>query len=165
VQGEGAVRVNDAVSGIVLVLFALAMMAYTLTFPAMPGQDYGPALFPVLIGIGFLICGIILIVSGVRRRAVEPWFSGGEWLRSPPNIIDFLGVVGGLVAYILLSDWLGFIPTAFLLLFGWLIMFRGGKPLSSAAIALGATLVVNYAFTQLLLVPLPLGLLRWVLYN
>ena len=46
-------RVNDAVIGGVLVLFALAMIWYTRTFPAMPGQDYGPALFPVLIGIGF----------------------------------------------------------------------------------------------------------------
>ena len=50
-------RINDAVIGAVLVLFALAMMWHTRTFPAMPGQDYGPALFPVLIGIGFLITG------------------------------------------------------------------------------------------------------------
>jgi putative tricarboxylic transport membrane protein len=159
------VRVNDALSGIVLVVFAIAMMAYTTTFPSMPGQDYGPALFPVLIGIGFLVCGLILIVSGVRRLKEEPWFTGGPWLRSPAHILDFFAVVGGLLAYILVSDWLGFIPTAFLLLLGWLMLFRGGKPLSSAAIALGATLVVDYAFTQLLLVPLPLGLLRWVLYS
>lgn len=157
-------RVNDAVTGIVLVLFALAMIAYTRTFPAMPGQDYGPALFPVLIGIGFLICGVILIVGGVRQRNEVPLFTGGEWLRSRHHIIDFLAVIGGLVVYILISDWLGFIPTAFLLLFGWLLLFRGGKPASSAAIALGATLVVNYAFTQFLLVPLPLGLLQPILY-
>jgi putative tricarboxylic transport membrane protein len=130
----------------------------------MPGQDYGPALFPVLIGIGFLICGLILVASGVRRLRTEPLFAGGAWLRSPHHLVDFLAVVGGLVAYILVSDWLGFIPTAFLLLFGWLVLFRGGKPVSSAAIALVATLVVNYAFTQLLLVPLPLGLLQPILY-
>ena len=50
--GEARVRINDAVIGAVLVLFALAMW-HTRTFPAMPGQDYGPAAFPVLIGIGF----------------------------------------------------------------------------------------------------------------
>jgi putative tricarboxylic transport membrane protein len=73
-------------------------------------------------------------------------------------------VIGGLLVYILISDRLGFIPTAFLLLLGWLILFRGGRPLSSAGIALLTTLLVDYAFKQLLLVPLPLGLLQLVMY-
>jgi putative tricarboxylic transport membrane protein len=157
------VRVNDAVIGVVLVVFALAMIAYTRTFPAMPGQDYGPALFPVLIGIGFILCGVILIVSGLSRLGTEPLFTGGAWLRSPHHLIDFLAVIAGLALYILISDWLGFIPTAFLLLLGWLMLFRGGKPVSSAAIALGTTLVVHYAFRDLLLVPLPSGLLLHLL--
>ena len=157
-------RVNDAVIGAALVLFALAMIFYTRTFPSMPGQDYGPALFPALIGIGFLICGAIMIVGGLGRLRTEPLFAGAEWLRSRHHLVDFFAVLGGLVVYILISDWLGFIPTAFLLLLGWLMLFRGGKPLSSAAIALLTAMGVNYAFTQLLLVPLPLGLLRFVLY-
>jgi len=154
------VRFNDAVIGAALVVFALAMIAYTRTFPAMPGQDYGPALFPVLIGIGFLICGAILIVGGIRERRTAPLMAGGEWLRSRHHVIDFLAVIGGLVVYILVSEWLGFIPTACLLLFGWLVLFRGGKPASSAAIALAVTLAVNYAFSRLLLVPLPPGVLQ-----
>jgi putative tricarboxylic transport membrane protein len=158
------VRLNDAVIGGALVLFALAMIAYTRTFPDMPGQHYGPALFPVLIGIGFLITGAILIVSGLARRTTEPLFGGGEWLRSGPHVLNFLAVVGGLLLYILVSDRLGFIPTALLLLFGWLVLFRGGKPLSSLLIALAVTLGVDYAFSQLLLVPLPLGVLQPLLY-
>ena len=67
-------------------------------------------------------------------------------------------MLGGLIVYILVSDWLGFIPTALLLLFGWLVLFRDGKPVSSLVIALAVTLVVHYAFSQLLLVPLPLGI-------
>jgi putative tricarboxylic transport membrane protein len=95
---------------------------------------------------------------------VEPLFGGGEWLRSGPHIINFLAVVGGLLLYIVASDWLGFILTSLLLLFVWLVLFRGGKPISSLAIALAVTLAVNYAFSQLLLVPLPLGLLQPLLY-
>jgi putative tricarboxylic transport membrane protein len=158
------VRLNDAVIGVALVLFALAMILYTRTFPAMPGQDYGPALFPVLIGIGFLLTGAILIVSGLRRRRTEPLFGGGDWLRSGPHLIKFLAVVGGLLLYIQISDWLGFILTSLLLLSGWLVLFRGGKPLSSCVIALAVTLGVDYAFSQLLLVPLPLGVLQPLLY-
>ena len=157
-------RLNDAVIGVALVLFALAMIWYTRTFPEMPGQDYGPALFPVLIGIGFMVTGAILIVSGLARLRTEPLFGGGDWLRSPAHVLSFLAVVLGLLFYILGSDWLGFIPTAALLLFGLLVILRRGRLLSSLVIALVTTFVVNYAFTQFLLVPLPLGLLQHVIY-
>jgi putative tricarboxylic transport membrane protein len=130
----------------------------------MPGQNYGPALFPTLIGIGLALAGAILIVGGVARRKTDPLVGGGEWLRSGPHLMSFLAVIGGLLLYILISDWLGFILTALPLLFGWLLLFRGGKPASSLAIALGVTLVVDYAFSQLLLVPLPLGLLQPLIY-
>jgi putative tricarboxylic transport membrane protein len=158
------VRVNDAVSGAALVLFALAMIWYTRTFPAMPGQHFGPALFPVLIGIGLLLTGAILIARGVARLRTKPLFSGGAWLRSGPHLINFLAIVGGLLLYILISDRLGFIPTALLLLFGWLLLFRGGRPVSSLVIALALTLAVDYLFSELLLVPLPLGVLQALLY-
>lgn len=157
-------RFNDAVTGAVLVLFALAMIAYTRTFPAMPGQDYGPALFPVLIGAGLAACGLALIAQGWARRQSEPWFAGAAWLRSPRHVTQFVAVPASLVLYILVVDSLGFVPTAFLLLLGLLMLFRGGRLLSSLAIAALVTGVVDYAFTQFLLVPLPLGLLQPILY-
>jgi putative tricarboxylic transport membrane protein len=158
------VRVNDAVIGVALVLFAAAMIWYTRTFPEMPGQHYGPALFPGLIGIGFLLTGVILIARGVARLRTEPLFSGGAWLRSGPHVINFVAIVGGLLLYILVSDRLGFILTSLLLLVGWLLLFRGGRPISSLAIALGVTLAVDYLFSKLLLVPLPAGVLQPLLY-
>ncbi len=157
-------RINDAVSGVVLVLFALAVILYARTFPAMPGQNYGPALFPTLIACGLALAGVILIIGGLARLRTEPLIDAGEWLRSPTHRASFLAVIGGLLLYILVSDWLGFILTALPLLFGWLVLFRGGKPVSSLVIALAVTLVVDYAFSQLLLVPLPLGLLQSVIY-
>ncbi len=157
-------RVNDAVIGAALVLFAAAMIWYTRNFPEMPGQHYGPALFPVLIGIGFLLTGAVLIARGAARLRTEPLFSGGAWLRSGPHLINFMAIVGGLLLYILISDRLGFILTALLLLSGWLLLFRRGRPLSSFAIALGVTLAVDYLFSKLLLVPLPAGVLQPLLY-
>lgn len=157
-------RLNDAVIGIALILFALVMIWHTRTFPAMPGQDYGPALFPVIIGVGFILTGGILVVSGLARLRTEPLFGGGAWMRSGGQVINFMAVVGGLVLYIVASDWLGFILTALPLLFGWLVLFRGGRPFSSLVIALAVTLTVDYAFSHLLLVPLPLGLLQTLIY-
>ena len=157
-------RINDAVFGAVLLLFAAAMIWHTRTFPEMPGQDYGPALFPVLIGIGFAVTGLILVVTGLRQRRTVPWFAGGDWLRSGRQLGGVLAVVLGLLFYILFSNWLGFVPTAVLLLTAWLVTFRGGHWVSSIALALAVTLVVNYAFTRYLLEPLPLGLLQPLLY-
>ncbi len=98
-------------------------------------------------------------MSGMRAAAdASRWFGGADWLRSPPHLVRFAAIVGGLLFYIVASDRLGFIPTAVVLLFGWLILFRG-RPASSLAIAVAVTLAVDYAFTDLLLVPLPLGLL------
>ena len=102
--------------------------------------------------------------KGTARRRSEPWLAGAEWLRARRQRAGFLAVIGGLLAYILISDWLGFVPTALALLFGWLVLFRNGRPVSSLVIALAVTLVVQFAFSQILLVPLPLGVLQSLIY-
>ena len=90
-------RINEAVFGVVLLLFAAAMLWYTRTFPELPGQAYGSALFPRLIGVGFIATALILIVAGVRRLRAEPLFAGGAWARSPRHLGAFAAIVGGLV--------------------------------------------------------------------
>ncbi len=157
-------RVNDALSGVVLVVLALAMIAYTRTFPAMPGQDYGPALFPTLIGLGLILAGLTLIGQGWAARARAPWIDAAVAFGSRRQLGRLLAVPASLILYMLLADPLGFILTAWLLLFGLLLLFRGGQALSSTLIALVVTLIVHYAFTQWLLVPLPPGLLQSILY-
>ena len=61
--------------------------------------------------------------------------------------------------YILASETLGFIPTAFLMVFVIIIRLRG-RWLSSAVISGAVTMVVHYIFYSLLLVPLPWGMLE-----
>jgi hypothetical protein len=73
------VRVNDAVIGVIVVRFALAMVWHTRTFPSMPGQDYGSAPFLALIGIGMIVRGGILIAGGLARRPAR-LRHGGERL-------------------------------------------------------------------------------------
>ena len=75
-------RFNDAIPGVVVLLFAAAMLAYTLTFPAqMPGQEYGPALFPGLVAVGLVLCGLLLVARGVRAGGA--WVSLGGWTGHP----------------------------------------------------------------------------------
>jgi len=61
-------RFNDAITGGVLVVFAVAEIAYTTTFPSLHGQKYGPDLFPRLIGFGLFGFGCILILRGLLAR-------------------------------------------------------------------------------------------------
>ena len=128
-------RFNDAITGAVLVVFAMAEIAYTRTFPSLHGQSYGPNLFPALIGVALTVCGLVLIVRGLlaRREATIPetnipettgqatasnamnnstlrWIDSGNVTASKHARTNALLVIFFLLVYIFLSDWLGFIP-------------------------------------------------------
>lgn len=152
-------KLNDAVIGLVLVLFGVAVAWRARGFPTLPHQHYGAALFPMIIGSGLALCGVLLIVNGVRARATRTWLKMGPWARSPRHVISFLLMPLGLVAYILWSDQLGFFISGTLLLGAWLVWLRG-RWLTSLIIALVTTLVIDVAFAHFLLVPLPWGLFQ-----
>ena len=73
--------------------------------------------------------------------------------------MNFALVLLALLFYILVSDWLGFIPTAFLIMLVLLKSFGSGM-LTSVVAAAVTTLVVQALFARVLLVPLPWGLLQ-----
>lgn len=154
-------RINDAVFGVALIVFALSVWAYSGIFPEMPGQAYGPALFPRVIATALLACGLILVVKGLRPLRTTGWVSLGEWAKHPRHVADFALVPLSLVLYIVLSEPLGFIPVAFGLLV--LLFCANGLPLPRALVlAAITTLAVHTAFYQLLRVPLPWGVLQGV---
>jgi len=161
------VRINDAITGCVLVIFALAEIAYTQTFPSLFGQSYGPELFPRIIGVGLVICGLLLIIRGVRQKqSASPdvrWLDPGPWFQQTRLKINLFLVMLALIAYVLFSDWLGFIITSMLILS--VLLFRLGSSLTqSLLIASATTATLQLIFAKLLLVPLPAGLLQGLVY-
>ena len=60
-------RLSDALSGLAILTFGLAIAGYSSTFPPMPGQAVGPSLFPMAIGIGMAAVGAVLCVVAVLR--------------------------------------------------------------------------------------------------
>jgi putative tricarboxylic transport membrane protein len=152
-------KVNDLISGLLLVLLAVAMMAYTTTFPPFPGQKYGPSLFPRILGVGLIICGLLLMRRGFMLR------TSGQKLASIDDVYkplrgwaSVLMIIGAVIFYIAFSDFLGFVITAFLLMFALLWWF-GNSVVQSLVIALVAVLAVDWFFGWLFRVPLPLGIL------
>ncbi|MEX0759300.1 MAG: tripartite tricarboxylate transporter TctB family protein [Tistlia sp.] len=153
-------KVNDAVAGTILIVFAAGVFYQTLGFPPMPGQNYGSKLFPQTIAVLMALSGLLLIVRGVKARHESPWLVAADWMRSPGHVANFLLLIALLLFYILAAKALGFIPTAFLLLAVLLTRLRGVRHLaSSLAIAAVATVAMQQAFGQLLRVPLPWGIL------
>ena len=151
-------RFNNAAPGAFLIAFALAVMAYATSFPSLHGQDYGPDLFPTLIGVGLLVCGIILVIQGLAQRASVPMIEIGDWAQDRSNIINVVALLGCIVFYILASDALGFIPTSLLVLTTLLIRF-GSTLAMSLLLAAITTLIIHTLFAKVLLVPLPWGIL------
>jgi putative tricarboxylic transport membrane protein len=154
-------RLNDAITGAALLLFAAALAFWSQRFPDIPGQQYGAAVFPTLIAAGFAVSGLLMIASGVR--AGTPAVAWADWARERHGLRNVLVTVGAILFYIFAAETLGFMVTMAPIL---LVMFRllGVGWLFSIALAILVTLAVQYIFGSFLYVPLPWGLLtpiRW----
>ena len=152
-------KINDAVIGVVLLALGVAVFWHVQSFPKIPGQNVGPALFPGTIAAGLIVCSLLLIVSGMRTRAGSAWFEGLPWMRSPRHVAAFATLVLATIAYIFFSTSVGFLIVASLGLFAMLVAF-GVRPVPAAAVAIVGTIVIWYAFYKLLRVPLPWGVLQ-----
>ena len=156
-------RANDILSGLALIVFSLAMITLTLTFPDFPGQRFGPSLFPRILGVGLILCGAALVRNGLAaRHAGAPWLELAPWMSDPWRVTSFFGTLALLLVYILASESIGFIPIAlaFLLaLFVWL----GVRLVPAVLTAVATTIAIHWFFSTMLRVPLPRGLLNAIL--
>ncbi|MDO6730712.1 tripartite tricarboxylate transporter TctB family protein [Marinovum sp. 2_MG-2023] len=152
-------RFNDAVPGCFLILFAIAEILYTRTFPQLHGQNFGPDLFPILIGGGLIICGGLLVFQGVATRRTVPLLTLGDWSKDRRTVVNLGLMIGSMVFYILFSGSLGFVVTSTLLM--TLLLSRLGTALvPSIGIAVLVTMIIHTVFAKILLVPLPWGILQ-----
>ena len=158
-------KLNDAVWGALFVLWSVALLVHVQSFPTIPGQKIGPALFPGIIAVGMAVCGALLIVKGLAVRAQgrehARWLTFAPWIGSPRHVLAFFAVIAVNVFYILLVDRLGFIPTAVIYLAVLFAVF-GVSPRWNLPIAIIVTLLIHYSFYKMLKVPLPWGLLTGV---
>ncbi len=148
---------HDLVAGLLAAALGAAVLLHVRTFPELPDGQPGPALFPSIVGALLVVFGLALAVRAVRARgrdaAADPGVVATRqgWLRA-------LAVVGVVVAYLLLAETLGFLVTMGVLLF-LLMWLLGARPLVAVLAAAATTGVILLLFQQVLLVPLPTGLL------
>ena len=150
-------KISDSVIGVFLVALAIAILIHIQSYPLIPGQNYGPALFPGVIAVGLLGCGVLLFIRGLRARL--PLVELSAWIRNPVTLTNFLAVCAVLVFYAIAADPLGFLPTAALCLLGLFLKLKV-RVMPAIVVAVSSALVIHFLFYKLLRVPLPWGVLE-----
>ena len=150
-------KVNDALTGALLIALGALILWHIQGFPAMQGQRFGPAWFPGLIAVGLAACGAVLVARGARTGAA--WIELAEWTRERQPVAGFFSVIAGLVFYVLVSGPLGFHLTSFLLLLAGMRVL-GTRSRVALPVALIAPVLIHLAFYKGLRVPLPWGVLE-----
>lgn len=135
--------------------FGLAAVLLARDFPPIPGQAYGPALFPTALGILLLAAAILV---ALQQPPME---------ESPP--VPLRGRVAALACAVApLAVILGFEALGWpLLAFGLgtiLLLLAGARPLTALLAALGVAALTWMLFAMLLRVPLPRGPLSFLPY-
>jgi len=165
-------QLSDRVTGLFMVALG-GLAAYGGSrLPPVPGQQIGPNVFPLVVGIGLAICGA-MIAFGIGRRYEEEaeadlakitgriaaetgeaeapptsWWRGLRALVPPALLLFYAAAV----------DRIGFLPTAAVVVLVASLAL-GARLRLAIPMAIGAPLFVNMVFLKLLRVPLPSGLL------
>jgi putative tricarboxylic transport membrane protein len=141
--------------GLALALLGSAVFWSARAFPDVPGQRLGSGFLPMIVGVGLVVCAVMLMVRRPRgasdSTSAEP---GAErsWLGAP------LAVLASIGAYVGFADALGFLIVAPICL---LALFRALGLRLGAALgwAVAGTVVVHLCFYKGLRVPLPWGVI------
>jgi putative tricarboxylic transport membrane protein len=151
-------RVSNTAIGFFLIIFAVAVIIYTGTFPSLDNGYPGPALFPRVLAVLFIFTGIGMIIQGIKNRERVLKFDIGAIRLA--GWINILIVLGAIVCYIFLADGIGFLILSFVILMVLMKWLRV-KTIWSLVMACVVTLTIYLLFAKMLLVPLPWGLWGW----
>ncbi len=120
----------------------------------------GPRFFPFLVAAGLLLCGALLLVQALRGHAAPAEAGEDVDTEVPPDLLAVAGVGATLVVYLLLLESAGFVLASALLFWGVALAFGSRHLLRDPLLGLALGLGVYLAFTRLLGLRLPAGVLE-----
>jgi putative tricarboxylic transport membrane protein len=154
-------KLSDLTWGILCLALGLGVLVVAGGMEASPYFQYGAGFYPSIIGTMLMLVGLVLAIKGVaaaRAGRAPLWLGLCDWYREPSHWLSLGLVVGGLVAFLLLVEPLGFLLTGWLLVAGLGARFTG-RPLRAMVCAVGVVAFLYLFFQQVMGVPLPQGLL------
>lgn len=122
----------------------------TAQAPGAANAVVGPALFPYLISAGLMVVGLALLREALAGHIAH---EGGIELDGGAVAL----VSGGLIAQLLLLEWLGFVPASTVLFMVGARAFGSRRPLVDAVLGLALTGLAFVLFNYGLDLNLPLG--------
>lgn len=149
-------RFSDTTIGAVFLLAGVLLAWYSFTLPAIPGQDYGAATFPILIALGLVTCSARLLYTGIRQGN-EPLVFLSHEVRNPRRLAGVVATLLLVLFYIFFVQLVGFIPTAIIITLSLFLILKV-YPLKAVILAILAAFVCDFIFRTMLLVPLPFGI-------
>ncbi|MEN9062140.1 MULTISPECIES: tripartite tricarboxylate transporter TctB family protein [Ponticoccus] len=147
-------RVTDLTLGLLTLLGGIAIYISAWGFKAIPGQAYGAGTMPRAIALVTALTGLFIIVKAVIAGERLPGLKLAEWTASTAALARMAAVLVLILAYILLSPVLGFLPTAFAVMVLAMLVLRV-RLIIALPVSLVAVVAIQQAFGKLLLVPLP----------
>jgi len=152
-------KISDFLFGLLYVLLGASVLIYALSLPPLIGQRYGAGAFPGILGFGFVVGGIALTWRGYRAGDTGTGIIAiAPWVRDPTLLVNVLLALGAILGYVILDEYVGFVPLAFVILMTFFL--RSGVPLlKSTLIAVLTIVFIQISFVTLLRVPLPRGIL------
>ncbi len=151
-------KFNDTIMGAALLALALSILQTVQQYPVIPGQNIGPGAFPGLLAVLLAVCAVLLIFKGLKAKKHEAWVEVGGWVKSWFHLRNFVITVASLLFYITLSDRLGFLICATVVV-GVMMWALKVRTALIVPIALISSLVIHFIFYKGLRVPLPWGVL------
>ena len=142
---------TDFINGLLLLAFGAWIWWYANSFPNLPDGNPGPALFPKVISVGFLLLGLSLLIFSWFSKATEQQELSEKAVQG-----QFLPLLAGLVlvcSYPLLRPVLGFLATLAIICFLMALLFKVKLPIALLAAGLTSGLVF-LIFSKLLRVAL-----------
>jgi putative tricarboxylic transport membrane protein len=160
-------RLSDRITGSFVATLGVLATYGGSQLPPVPGQDVGPSAFPMVIGIGLILCGA-MIALGIGHSFEEEAEADLAAVEGPPQraqpaappIFKLRALLppGLLLFYVYAADRLGFVPTAAVMIFAASVAF-GARLRVALPLAILAPVAIHLIFYKLLRVPLPPGLL------
>ncbi len=147
-------RLHRTLLGLLFMALAAAFFAYTFTFPGLPGQRVGPALFPRVISAGIFACGLMLAWQGWRSGEAIIEFDAA--LREPRRLIGFASIPLAVLFYIVAAPKLGFLPVAAIIVAA-LCLWMGARAWVAVVTGVVSAYVIHWFFGSVMRIPLPRG--------
>jgi putative tricarboxylic transport membrane protein len=155
------VQRSEALVGLGFAGLGGLMLAQARAMPVLAHIEFGPGLFPSIVGGLMLLGGLALALRAAVATAGRDQGPAAAFLRPPrPLLLAAYGLAP--IAYVVAAPWLGFILTTTLLV-TVLARSAGVGLLRAAGLGVAVTLVIHLVFARLMRVALPYGFVETLL--